>query len=257
MLNLPQLGGTRACLLLMVALSSCTTYVPPPEVSLTGVDPQAAWSRVLSAHVDPEGRIDFDAMKADSRDLDVFVAWVAANDPQSQPALFPTRQDQLAFYLNSYNALAMYNVLHAGVQPADTAKFFYFRSLKVGGRWLSLYDYENQVIRPLGEERVHFALNCMVRACPRLPQVPFVATQLDAQLDTAAREFFNKPLHVELRPGDNKVRFSQILEFYTEDFLKKAPSLIDYGNRYRQQAIPTAFQVEFIPYDWALNQSPK
>ena len=32
----------------------------------------------------------------------------------------------------------MYNVLHAGVLPVDTAKFFYFRELTLGGREISL-----------------------------------------------------------------------------------------------------------------------
>lgn len=248
---------SRAWLLSVVLLPACTTYVPPPEIPLTGADPMAAWARVLSTHVDAEGRIDFEAMKTDSRDLDTFVAYVAQTDPQSAPASFPSRDERVAFYLNSYNALAMYNVLHAGVLPVDTAKFFYFRALKVGGRWISLYDYENSVIRPLGEERVHFALNCMVRACPRLPQQPFVASNLEQQLDAAAREFCNKSLHVEPHAETSKVRLSQIMEFYTADFLQHAPSLIAYCNRYRLDPIPLGYAVEFIPYDWTLNQSPK
>lgn len=248
----------RACLLLLIlAGSACTTYVAPPDVALTGVDPHAAWARVLGARVDPQGRIDFDGMRADRRDLDTFVAWIAQNDPRTQPALFPSRAEQIAFYLNSYNALAMYNVLHAGVLPVDTAKFFYFRALRVGGRWISLYDYENDVIRPLGDERVHFALNCMVRACPRLPQEPFAAATLDRQLDAAAREFFAKPLHVEFDASARQVRFSQILEFYTDDFLKAAPSLVEYANRYRDVKLPGDATVAFIPYDWTLNAQPK
>jgi hypothetical protein len=246
------------CFAASVLAASCTTYVPPPAVTLSSaVDPQAAWARVLATHVDGQGRIDFAAMQTDSKDLDTYVAWIAQNDPRSQPAAFATRDEQLAFYINSYNALAMYNVLHAGVLPVDTAKFFYFRALKVGGRWISLYDYENKVIRPLGEERVHFALNCMVRACPRLPQTPFAAGQLEGQLDAAAREFCNQPLHVEPMPAANKVRLSQILDFYTEDFTSKAPSLIDYCNRYRTDKIPATWAVEFIPYDWTLNQRPQ
>ena len=33
--------------------------------------------------------------------------------------------------------------------------------LRYSAPWL--YDYENEVIRPIGEVRVHFALNCMAR----------------------------------------------------------------------------------------------
>jgi len=46
---------------------------------------------------------------------------------------------------------------------------------------------------------------------------------------------------------------SQILQFYTEDFTKKASSLIAYVNQYREDKIPAGWKVEFIPYDWTLN----
>ena len=49
------------------------------------------------------------------------------------------------------------------------------------------------------------------------------------------------------------MRLSQILQFYTDDFLKKAPSLVAYVNRYRQAKIPEGWTVELIPYDWQLN----
>ena len=50
---------------------------------------------------------------------------------------------------------------------------------------MSLYTLENDVIRPLGDERVHFALNCMVVSCPRLPRVAF--TQYDRTVNHRAR----------------------------------------------------------------------
>lgn len=249
------MNRTRWLVLALFSLiAACTTRVPPPLLELTTEDPAAAWANVLTTHVDEQGRIDFAGMAKNSHDLDVYVAWLAKVDPNTRPELFPTAADKIAFAINSYNALAMYNVLHAGVLPVDTARFFYFRELQLGERWISLYAYENDVIRPLGEERVHFALNCMVRACPRLPREPFRGPDLDRQLGAAAREFFAKPLHVELDEAARAVRFSQILEFYTGDFLAKAPSLIDYANRHRASPIPADYKVSFTPYDWTLNQ---
>jgi hypothetical protein len=59
--------------------------------------------------------------------------------------------------------------------------------------------------------------------------------------------------NVQLDPARKVVRINQILEFYKEDFLKKAPSLIAYVNKYRSSPIPEDFKVVFIPYDWRLN----
>lgn len=77
----------------------------------------------------------------------------------------------------------MYGVVDAGVPDSlgglTKFTFFYLRRFTIGGKSVSLYSFENDVIRPLGEERVHFALNCMVVSCPRLPRTAFTADQLD------------------------------------------------------------------------------
>jgi len=41
--------------------------------------------------------------------------------------------------------------------------FFKLRLVVVGGQKTSLQDCENNVIRLLGEPRIHFSLNCMER----------------------------------------------------------------------------------------------
>ena len=63
-----------------------------------------------------------------------------------------SRDEQLAFWINGYNALAMYNVLHSGVLPENKIRFFWIRELAIDGRTISLYDLEND----LGE-RVNLA----------------------------------------------------------------------------------------------------
>ena len=93
----------------------------------------------------------------------------------------------------------------------------------------------------------------MVRGCPRLPREPFEGARLEAQLETAARLFFAEERNVRLDPAAKTVHFSEILRFYTKDFLAKAPSLIPYANLYRDDPIPADWRVEFIPYDWTLN----
>ena len=221
------------------------------------------WSSVLTRFVDEQGRTDFDALATNRRGLDEFVAYVAGVSPATSPELFPRRADVLAYHLNAYNALAMKGVLDAGVSDGFTGffkrqMFFRVRKVTVGGRRMSLSTYENDVIRPLGELRVHFALNCMVRSCPRLPQEAFSADELDAQLETAAREFLNDTRHVRVDAAARVVRLSSIFDFYTEDFAPdgKRESLIAYVNRYRDEPIDPAFAIEFIPYDWTLNAQP-
>ena len=190
-----------AALLLVSGLAACSidvpapkAVVPPPSAPDAGSEALAAWGRVLSTRVDAEGRIDFAGLVRNGADLNAYVAWVAAVSPESRPAAFPSTEAKLAYFINAYNALAMYNVVRSGMPlhlPSDKVRFFYWDKLLIGGRRVSLYDFENDVIRPLEDPRVHFALNCMVRSCPRLPREPFAAERLDSQLEAAAKEFLN------------------------------------------------------------------
>jgi hypothetical protein len=215
------------------------------------------WSSVLAKHVDDAGHIDFAALTQDHGDLDRVVAFIAAVDPFSQPQHFPDRASRLAFYINAYNALAMHGVVESGVPVSlgglTKFPFFYLKKFTVGGKSISLYGLENEVIRPLGEERVHFALNCMVVSCPGLPRTAFTAPALERQLDTAARTFLAEKRNVAVDPVKGEVWLSAIFDFYTKDFLDHSPSLIDYVNRYRTESIPPEFKVRFFEYDWTVN----
>jgi hypothetical protein len=217
----------------------------------------------VTRFVDEQGRTDFDALAADRSALDEFVAYVGRVSPATAPELFPRRADVLAYHLNAYNALAMKGVVDAGVTDGFAGffrrqRFFRLRKVTVGGRSMSLSTYENDVIRPLGEPRVHFALNCMARSCPRLPQEAFSADDLEAQLEAAAREFLNDPRNVRVDADAREVWLSSILDFYTRDFAPdgKRASLIGYVNRYRDEPVESTFAVKFIPYDWTLNRQP-
>lgn len=215
------------------------------------------WTSVLARNVDESGRIDFASLVRSHTELDRVVAFIAANDPVSRPDGFPSREAQLAFHINAYNALAMHGVVEAGV-PASLGglrkfTFFWLRSFAIGSSSTSLYSYENDVIRPFGDPRIHFALNCMVVGCPRLPRAAFTAERLDEQLDAVARTFVNEGRNLRIDENQREVWLSAIFKFYTEDFVAHEPSLIAYVNLYRTDKIPADFKVRFLEYDWTVN----
>ncbi|GJL77907.1 MAG: DUF547 domain-containing protein [Nitrospinaceae bacterium] len=247
-------------------MAGCATVVQPPSItqpgsgSLSRESAFRAWSQVLASSVDWQGRVDFEHLERNPSPLYEYVAYIAKVSPEKNPDKFPTIEEQLAYYINSYNALAMYGVITHGLPNNfnrlwDRAKFFKFTRFNIGGRELSLLNYENDVIRPLGDPRIHFALNCMVRACPRLPQTPFRAETLDADLDRLTREFVNDSRHVQVLPAAGLVRLSEIFRFYKKDFVnpKRASSLIAYINKYRDAPVKKKLKVEFIAYDWTVN----
>ena len=249
----------------MILLSSCSTLVRMPEgrPTLTADQAQKAWARVLNEFVNEKGEVSFVKLSQKRGDLDDYVAYIAKVGPKTKPAQFSDPATLLAHYLNSYNALSMYNILDSEIPDSlsglKKVKFFYFKKFTIDGEEMSLYAYENDVIRKIGEERVHFALNCMSKGCPRLPRVPFTAKNLEQELNQQAKFFFSEERNVRVDESEKKVYLSEILDFFPEDFLKKAPSLIAYANRHRSQAkkLPVTFEVDFVSYDWQVNNSER
>ena len=245
-MRLRMAGFAWGMVLALLAVTGCVS-VPGPQAMpglsqiMTAGDreqAEAAWARVLARYVDAGGRIDFEGLAANRTDLNHFVSLVYAVAPNNRPDLFRGPQDVLAYHINAYNALALYGVITAGIPDAlsGTRKlwFFVLRQSRVGERSISLYSYENDVIRKLGDPRIHFALNCMVAGCPRLPREPFAGARLDQQLDSAARLFFSESRNFTLDTQSKVIRVSEILRFYADDFLAVEASLTRYLSRYRE-----------------------
>jgi hypothetical protein len=219
------------------------------------------WAVVLERFVDESGRVDFEGIARAPGDLASAVAYIASTSPESNPSLFANREARLAYYINAYNALAMFNVIDSGM-PRSLAglqklAFFWVKKFTIGGRSMSLYALENDVIRPMRDERVHFALNCMSISCPRLPRKPFTSGNLDGELAAAARLFFSEKRNLAISTDAREVKVSEILKFYREDFLRTSPDLIAYINRHMEAKIPQGYKVDFIDYDWTINDSRK
>ncbi len=228
--------------------------IPPGPTPANEAEALAAWESVLETYVDERGRVDFAGLSGDRGRIEAYLRWVADADTSRMG-----EEERLAFRINAYNALAMYGVVLASI-PEDfgsiweKVRFFVVPKHEIAGRRLSLYDFENKVIREEGDARIHVALNCMARSCPRLPREPFRAETLDAQLDREARRFYNEERNVRVDHGEGVVRLSKILDFYAADFLAEAPSLPAYANRFREGEIPEGYGVEFFPYDWTVNR---
>lgn len=256
------LGGVA--LPLLAVLPGCGSLVRAPVTGgmqsrdLDGM--LADWAEVLQAHVDDQGRVNFAAAAKDPTRLHRVARFIESQSPQTHPSLYPTRDLQLVYHLNAYNALSLNAVIDYGIPKqldiVDRLRFFKLNKVIIGGQRISLYDYENNIIRALKEPRIHFALNCMSVGCPRLPRVPFALASLDRQLDTETRRFFSEERNLRVDDANRTVYFSEILKFYTSDFLAVASSLAAYASRYAAKPVPDGYAVAFTPYDWTINRWP-
>lgn len=240
-----------ASLVLAGCFHTVRPHVKVEPVTAPGTFPHEILDGVLSAHV-RDGRVDYRAIQADRAAIDTYVAHLAAVSPSSDPALFPTTDHQLAYWINAYNALAITAVIDRpglGTVVDDKVDFFYSTRYLLGGEKVSLYRLENGIVRPtFRDPRVHFALNCQSGGCPVLPSRAFPADGLDAFLEAETRTFCTNPEKV--RVEGNVVHASQIFEWYADDF-ESAGGALGFLRKYRTD-IPEGATLTYIPYDWTL-----
>jgi hypothetical protein len=251
---------TRFVLLGMaLLLGACSTLVATPRSAQENDTPSAsaalqAWARVLQTHVNERGLVDFTALSLAPQDLHTMVRFVA-DVPASKMG---DRNAQLAHHINAYNALSMFNVIDSGIPKSNAGlaqryTFFIARKHSIGGQVMSLYDYENKVIRAFDEPRIHWALNCSALSCPVLPREPFEAAKLESQLERESKKFFANPQNMRIDAATRTVYLSEIFSFFPEDFVPKhAPNFIAYANRYAPAPADTSWPFRLMPYDWTI-----
>jgi hypothetical protein len=231
------------------------------------------WDAVLRATVSG-GLVDYSAAARDAR-LARFIERLAAVDPEELMGW--SRAQQVAFYINAYNALTFQTVIDA--MPLASV-----RDIKpnpwnnerwsVAGRTVSLDTIEHKKLRKdLKEPRVHFVLVCAARSCPDLPARAILPGKLEQQLDGAARTFFGDKRKNRINRSDGRVELSAILHWFGKDFLGwKGGADIEVAGKHSeveraviraQAAYASAKDREFLAsgsftiiyneYDWGLN----
>jgi len=140
-------------------------------------------------------------------------------------------------------------------------RYFIGRNYRVGGETINLYDLERSVIiADFREPRIHFAIVCASRSCPKLQSEAYAAERLEEQLERGAKEFINDPSRNRFDPERKVAHLSMIFKWYEEDFAAKAGSLLKYVKPYvTDPAVAQKLEqytVEFLEYDWALNGRP-
>ena len=227
----------------------------------------APYQAALHQHVDDRGRVDYPAMKADAG-LATFIEQLAQADEPARPA------DRMAFWINAYNAITIDMVADhyplGSVKELDGGDPWSARMFTVAGRTVTLNHIEHQILRPLGDARVHAALNCASLGCPPLQRSVFTGDSLDRQLDAAARDWMgSNGITIDLQ--SSTVMLSRIFEWYSADFIAADPGGADipgvddpqeaalhFAMRYLPQPhtaslSPGGYTVSSAPYDWGLN----
>lgn len=231
-----------------------------PEVVLSIKDLPAPnhslWTLELQKYVDEDGWVNYAAWQQDQQGLNDYLAILATQ----LPAESWTREEQLAYWINAYNAFTVKLILdhyplHSieelhGIPYVNTV--FHKEWFELGGMAMSLNRIEHGVLRQQFQEpRIHAAINCASVSCPPLQSVAFLPETMDQQLEIVMRSFVNDPLRNRLSPEE--VEISSIFRWFRGDFTQNG-NIISFLNQYVDVPISPDADVRYLTYDWNLNE---
>lgn len=263
----------RYVLLLMLAALAVPSAQESPTPTRT-----SAYDQILDLYV-RDGFVYYRALKSDRAKLDGYISQLAAAD-----AARLSRDEQVAFWLNAYNALVLRTVVdrypiqgHASAYPSKSIRqipgAFEGMPHRVAGRTLTLDDIEKKVLPEYHDPRVYLALGRGAVGSGRLRSEAYVPARLEAQLSEMAAECTSRPVCAQVDRTNNKVLASSIFSWRDKEFsaayggaasaafasrspIERAilsliePKLLPSERQFLAQ---NAFQVVFEPFDWTLN----
>jgi hypothetical protein len=267
-------GSARPAYCLAIAVLVLLTSVPraqqPP--TLSGLD------FILDTYV-RDGFVYYRALKIDRKRLDSYLGQLAGADAQRL-----ARNEQIAFWLNAYNALVLQTVIDHYPAPRRSTEYpggsirqtpgaFERLTHRVAGRTLTLDQIEQTVLPAFGDPRVFFALGRGAVGGGRLRSESFTADALERQLGEVASECVTRAECIQIDAATNRLMASPIFSWREKDFVDAyadaAASL--YQTRspierailgfVRPKLLQTerdfleknTFEVSYKPFDWTLN----
>ncbi len=199
-----------------------------------------------------DGRVDYKSIVKDPSSINGLLD-IAAKINVSMD----NSADYQAFWINGYNLLVIKSIVdnYPIKSPMDKVGFFDLKKHAIGGEKITLNDIEHKMLRGVfpKEPRFHFVLVCAGLGCPPIINKAYLPNTLEIQLEKQTTLALNNPEFIQV--DKNKVKISQIFEWYTNDFTKDGKSLVDFINEYRTGKLPKKAKVSYYPYNWALNEN--
>ena len=234
--------------------------------------------QVLDLYV-RDGLVYYRALKSDRRLLDGYV-----NGLGDVSLASAGREEQMAFWLNAYNAIVLRTVIDS-YPAAKRSNEYPVRSIRqvpgafetmkhqVAGRSLTLDQIEQTILPGFSDPRLFLALGRGAVGSGRLRSEAYDPQSIEKQLSEAASECATHSQCLVIDRATNKVAVSSVFSWRSNEFASayadKAPAAFSTRSPIERAVIAfvqpklTAiekdflakndFKVEFAMFDWSLN----
>lgn len=217
------------------------------------------WNDLMQKHINADGWLDYQGIINDSAKFNEYLQLLNSNHPNPKTW---TRDERLAYWINAYNAYTVELILkHYPVESIkDIKKGVPFVNsvwdidfIEIQGVTYSLNNIEHGILRAkFNEPRIHFAINCASYSCPVLRSEAFVADRIEEQLKSSTIDFLTDERRNKIT--ENSPGISSIFKWFKGDFTKEG-SLLEFLQKHSPTPISNDADIEFLDYDWRLNDS--
>ena len=223
-----------------------------------------------------DGHVNYRGLMSDAKALERYLD--ATADVGETQFNDWNESERLAFLINLYNAATLKLIVdHYPVKSIKKIGSI-FRGprdqpvVRLFGEVITLDNLEHDIIRKkYNELRIHLALVCADKGCPKLRSEAYVAERLDEQLDDQSQDFLSSPAGLHIDRERQVVYFSSICKWYGKDFIAgySPPSeffgidrieraVANFSSRYlfasdRDYLKTGGYSVKYLDYDWSLN----
>ena len=207
------------------------------------------WTEVLQSYVTDNGAVNYRGLQNNRAVLNAYLNDLSSNTPKNNWSI----SEKKAYWINAYNAYTIQLVLdnYPTKSIKDLKNPWGQKFITLNDETLTLNTIEHEILRPMGDSRIHFAIVCASESCPKLLNCAFEAESLDIQLDQAAHEFINDSTKNNITPS--KITISKIFKWFKSDF-PKGDDFIDYLNTYSTVQISPEAKINHQNYNWSLNE---
>lgn len=248
----------RSLLALLLIIGGLTSCAVQEYHSDSKPISHAVFDSLLRQHVSDAGWVDYQGFIQDSTKFNEYLQLLRQHHPNDRNW---SKNEQIAYWINAYNAFTIKLIMDhypvAGIKDIKNGIPFVntvwdIKFINIEGAEYDLNNIEHGILRPkYHEPRIHFAVNCASISCPKLQRFAYTGDKLDKQLDEAARTFINDSDKNKLTP--EKIELSKILSWYWGDFKEEYDSRVELVNKYAETRVNQDAEVEYLEYDWALN----
>ena len=229
------------CALLLSAFSSKAT-------SLESLEDFFEQTNVFFKTYAVDGSIKYAQLKVNSSTLQPLIDFIG----QQKVDKVDTYRRK-AYLINCYNLLVIHAVLqHYPIERVhDTDKFFKRDKYLVGGAMITLDHLEYKLIfKDYKDPRLHFVLVCAAKGCPPIPSYAYTPGNLNEQINTQCQNALDDSNFLKVDSQECTIELSPIFKWYKDDFF---PSITEFINAHRSQAISEECSTKYYEYDWTLN----